>query len=211
MKGRFFVISMVFCICSCTFGDEGYYSDSFGVVKLFSDNTPYIESDEGKILIPSQSISTFVETGDRVWMSYTVENENAKRDTMTVLPYRITSVMPVHLQNESKLNDNGIDLWTVWIAQGFLTFDFRIRAKDPDKLKEHDYALVAPQRERSDTLSINFLHDDGGDNYGILCRTAVALKLSELRIVSDSVVIAINYKNLVGMKQTEYRKYKLVK
>lgn len=119
--------------------------------------------------------------------------------------------MPVYLQNESKLNDVGIDLWTLWIAQGFLTFDFRIRAKDPDKLKEHEYALVVQQKEVTDTLSIDFRHDDGGDNYGVLCRTAVALKLNELRIAADSVVIAINYKNLAGTKHTEYRKYKLIK
>jgi hypothetical protein len=211
MKSRFFLIGIFLGICSCSFEEEGYYSDSFGVVKLFSDDTPYIESDDEEILIPTQSISTFVEPGDRIWISYTVENENAKRDTLKILPYRITGVMPVSLQNESKLNDVGIDLWTLWIAQGFLTFDFRIRAKDPDKLKEHKYALVAKQQEVSDTLSIDFLHDDGGDNYGVLCRTAVALKLNELKIATDSVVIAVNYKSLAGTKYTEYRKYKLMK
>lgn len=205
------MIGIFLGICSCSFEEEGYYSDSFGVVKLFSDDTPYIESDDEEILIPTQSISTFVEPGDRIWISYTVENENAKRDTLKILPYRITGVMPVSLQNESKLNDVGIDLWTLWIAQGFLTFDFRIRAKDPDKLKEHKYALVAKQQEVSDTLSIDFLHDDGGDNYGVLCRTAVALKLNELKIATDSVVIAVNYKSLAGTKYTEYRKYKLMK
>jgi hypothetical protein len=202
---------MVFCICSCSLEDEeGYYSDSFGVVKHFSNDTPYIESDEGEILIPNQSISSFVGIGDRVWISYTVENENAKRDTLTILPYRITRIMPLHLQSESKLNDVGVDLWTVWIAQGFLTFDFRIRAKDPEKLKEHEYALVSPQKEITDTLFINFRHDDGGDSYGVLCRTAVTLKLDDLKIPNDSVVIAIDYKNLDGVKQTEYRLYNII-
>jgi hypothetical protein len=211
MKGRFFLISIVLCVCSCALGDdEGYYSDSFGVVKLFSDDTPYIESDEKEILIPSQSISSFVGAGDRVWVSYTVEKQNEKHDTLTILPYRITRVMPLYLQNESALNDVGMDLWTVWIAQGFLTFDFRIRAKDPDKLKDHEYALVSSQKNITDTLFMNLIHDDGGDNFGVLCRTAVTLKLSNLNIVNDSVVIAIEYKNLSGTKQTEYRMYRKI-
>jgi hypothetical protein len=210
MKGRFFLIIIVLCVCSCTLDEEeGYYSDSFGVVKHFNDDTPYIESDEKEILIPNQSISSFVGIGDRVWISYTVENESVNRDTLAISPYRITRIMPLFLQNESKLNDVGIDLWTVWIAQGFLTFDFRIRAKDPEKLKEHEYALVSPQEEIIDTLFINFLHDDGGDNYGVLCRTGVTLKLDDLKITNDSVVIAIDYKNLNGIKQKEYRIYHL--
>jgi hypothetical protein len=212
MKGRFFLISVVLCVCSCSLdGDSGYYSDSFGVVKLFNNDTQYIESDEGEILIPNQSISSFVETGDRVWISYTIEEENAKRDTLTILPYRITGIMPVSLQQSTTLDENGIDLWTAWIAQGFLTFDFRIRAKDPEKIKEHKYALVSPQKEIADTLFINFRHDNGGDNYGVLCRTAVALKLSDLNIAKDSVMLAIDYKNLNGIRQTEYRMYRKTK
>jgi hypothetical protein len=209
MKYRIFLISLALCICSCSLEeDEGYYSDSFGVVRLFNNDTQYIESDEGEILIPNQNISSFVETGDRVWISYTVETENAKRDTLTILPYRITSIMPVSLQQSSTLDEDGVDLWTVWIAQGFLTFDFRIRAEDPEKIKGHRYALVAPQREITDTLFINFRHDDGGDDYGVLCRTAVALKLSDLNIAKDSVMLAIDYKNLDGIKKTEYRMYR---
>jgi hypothetical protein len=215
MKRGFFLISIVFCIYSCTLEEEagyaGYYSDSFGVVRLFGDGTPYIESDEEEILIPNQNIFDWVEVDDRVWVSYTVEKANEKRDTLTIEPYRITCVMPLNLQSETTLNDNGIDLWTVWIAQGFLTFDFRIKAKDPEKIKEHEYALVSSQKEIVDTLFINFKHDDKGDNYGVLCRTAVALKLSDLRIASDSVVIAIDYKNINdGVTKTEYRIYKTI-
>jgi hypothetical protein len=167
-------------------------------------------SDEGEVLIPDQSISSFVETGDRVWISYTIEKENAKQDTLTIVPYRITRITPLKLQHESTLNESGVDLWTVWIAQGFLTFDFRIRARDPEEIKEHQYALVASQNEVADTLFINFRHDDGGDNYGVLCRTAVALKLSDLNIAQDSVTLAIDYKNLNGIRQKEYRTYKKI-
>ncbi|MDR2383703.1 MAG: NigD-like protein [Prevotellaceae bacterium] len=210
MKRRFFlIVSVVLCTFSCTLDEEsGYYSDSFGVVQLFNDDTQYVKSDEGEVLIPTQSISSFVETGDRVWISYTIEKENEKQDTLTILPYRITRVMPLDLQRESTLNESGIDLWTVWITQGFLTFDFRIRARDSEKIKDHKYALVAPQKEVTDTLFINFRHDDGGDNYGVLCRTAVTLKLSNLNIAQDSVMLAIDYKNLSGVRQTEYRMYK---
>ncbi|MDR1170771.1 MAG: hypothetical protein LBK97_08070 [Prevotellaceae bacterium] len=211
MKGKFFLISIILCIYSCTLEDDaGYYSDSFGVVRLFNDHTPYIESDEGKILIPSQSISSFVRTGDRVWISYTVENENKKQDTLTILPNRIAQVMPLNLQSESKPRNDGVDLWTVWIAQDFLTFDFRIRAINSDKIKEHEYALVSTQKEITDTLHIDFQHDAKGDTYGVLCRTAVALKLSDLNIASDSAVIVIDYNNLDGIKHTEYVMYRKI-
>ncbi|MDR2382402.1 MAG: hypothetical protein LBD76_00740 [Prevotellaceae bacterium] len=210
MKSGFFLIGIAFCVCSCSLNEEktSYYSDSFGVVRLFDNGLQYVESDEGEILVPSQSISSFVETGDRVWMSYTIEGENAKQDALTILPYRITRIMPLELQRETTLNNNGIDLWTVWIAQGFLTFDFQIMVKDPEKIKEHKYALVAPQREIVDTLFIDFMHDDGGDNYGMLCRTAVTMKLNNLDIIQDSVMLAINYQNLSGIEQKEYRMYK---
>jgi hypothetical protein len=201
------LIIITLCLYSCDLEDTGYYSDSFGVVKL-SGNMQYIASDEGETLIPSQNVSQYVETGDRVWISYTVEQENAKRDTLKILPYRVTRIMPLELQNEATLNEDGIDLWTVWVAQDFLTFDFRIRAKDQDKMKDHKYALVSPQREITDTLFINFRHDADEDNYGVLCRTAVTLKLNDLKTANDSVVIAVDYKNLNGTRQTEYRTYK---
>jgi hypothetical protein len=188
--------------------DSGYYSDSFGVVKPSGNNSLYIKSDKGEILIPNQNISSFVTAGDRVWISYTVEKENVNRDTLIILPYRITNVMPLTLQTSTTLNNTGVDMWTIWVAQGFLTFDFRIRAKDPEKLKEHEYALVSLQKEIKDTLFIDFFHDDGGDNYGVLCRTAVTLKLSDLKIANDSVTIVVDYKDLHGIKQTEYQMYK---
>ncbi|MDR1581868.1 MAG: hypothetical protein LBS55_01175 [Prevotellaceae bacterium] len=209
MKSRFFLISIILCISSCSLEeDSGYYSDSFGVVKPSGNNSLYIKSDKGEILIPNQNISSFVTAGDRVWISYTVEKENVNRDTLIILPYRITNVMPLTLQTSTTLNNTGVDMWTIWVAQGFLTFDFRIRAKDPEKLKEHEYALVSLQKEIKDTLFIDFFHDDGGDNYGVLCRTAVTLKLSDLKIANDSVTIVVDYKDLHGIKQTEYQMYK---
>jgi hypothetical protein len=210
MKCKLFFTSIV-CISlySCILEeDTGYYSDSFGVVKLSGDNTLYVKSDEGEVLIPNESISPYADKGDRIWISYTVEEENLNRDTLMISPYRITRVMPVKLQSETKLKNDGINLWTVWISQDFLTFDFKIQANDPDKLKAHEYALVSPQKEIIDTLFISFIHDAGNDNSGTLCRTAIALKLDELKIVNDSVTIAIDYKNLEGTRQTEYRVYK---
>jgi hypothetical protein len=212
MKGSLFFVGIILCLYSCSLEDEGGdYRDSFGVVKLSGDNKQYIASDENEVLIPSQNVSSFVETGDRVWISYNIEKENPNRDTLTILPNRITRIMPLELQNEAKLNEDGIDLWTVWVAQDFLTFDFRIRARDQETMKEHKYELASLRKESTDTLFINFRHDADGDNYGVLCRTAVALKLNNLKIANDSVVIVIDYKNLNGIKQTEYRTYKKVK
>lgn len=199
---------VVLSLHSCALDEDGYYSDSFGVVRLSSKNLQYIESDEGEILMPNQSISSFVETGDRVWISYTIEEENGKRDTLTVTPYRITRIMPLSLQHQTTLNEHGIDLWTVWIAQGFLTFDFRIRAKDQEKIKEHKYALVTQQTETADTLFINFRHDNMGDNYGVLCRTGVALNLKEIHFANDPVTLVIDYMDFAGTRRTEYRTYK---
>lgn len=210
MKSKVFLFGTVLVLVSCSLedGSSGYYSDSFGVVKLLDENTHYIVSDEKEILIPAQNISSFVETGDRVWVSYTVERESTGRDTLTIVPYRITCIMPLELQGNTALNESGIDLWKAWVAQDFLTLDFRIRAKDPDNLKDHQYGLISSQREIGDTLFINFRHDDGGDNFGVLCRTAVTLKLNDLKMVKDSITIAIDYKNLSGIRNTEYRAYK---
>jgi hypothetical protein len=208
MKSRFFLVGVILCLYSCNLEEGGDYRDSFGVVKLSSNNVQYIASDAGEVLIPSQSMSSFVESGNRVWVSYNIEKENLKRDTLIILPNRITHIMPLGLQNEATLNEDGIDLWTVWVAQNFLTFDFRIRAKNQETMKEHRYELVSSQNKITDTLFVNFRHDAGEDNYGIMCRTAVTLKLNDLRIATDSIVIAIDYKKISGIKQTEYRIYK---
>jgi hypothetical protein len=211
MKGSSFLIGVILCLYSCGLDDEGDYRESFGVVKLSENNTQYIISDGGEVLIPNQNMASFVEVGDRVWISYNIESESAKRDTLRIVPYRITHIVPLELQNEAKLNNDGVDLWTVWVAQDFLTFDFRIRAKDQEKMKEHKYELVSLRKEITDTLFINFRHDACDDNYGVLCRTAVALKLDDLRIANDSIVIVIDYKNLDGIEQTEYTTYEKVR
>jgi hypothetical protein len=211
MKCKVFLTVIFLCLFSCTFEEDGgYYDDAFGVVKSSTDNKNglYIEGDDGTILIPDQSVSSFVSRGDRVWVSYAFEEKVPKPDTLIISPYRITRIVPMTIQPVTNLKNDGIDLWTVWVAQNFLTFDFRIRAKDPDKLKDHKYALVSPQKEIGDTLSIEFLHDAGNDLYGVLCRTAMTLKLDELTLAKDSTVIAVTYINLSGTKQTEYCVYK---
>ncbi|MDR3245467.1 MAG: NigD-like N-terminal domain-containing protein [Prevotellaceae bacterium] len=205
---RLFLIGIIACLYSCGLEETGDYSESFGVVKISGNETLYIESDDGEVLIPKESISTFADAGDRVWVSYSIENKNNNRDTLTVSLYRASRIMTIDSQTESTLNDDGIDLWAVWITQGFLTFDFRIRADNPDKIKGHEYALVIPKQDITDTVFLDFRHDAKGDNNGVLCRTAVALKLENLYIPSDSIIIALNYKNLNGTKQTEYRMYK---
>jgi hypothetical protein len=210
MKGKLFLVSIVWCLYSCSIDETGTYSESFGVAKLSDSNMLYIKSDDGEVLIPNQSISTHVEAGERIWISYEIE-EDTNRDTLTVTPYRISHIMPIALQSETKLNDNGIDLWTAWVAQDFLTFDFRIRANDAQQIKNHEYALVSQQREITDTLFVELRHDAHGDNYGVLCRTAITLKLDDLKIAGDSVFIVIDYRNLDGVKQREYHQYKKAK
>jgi hypothetical protein len=206
---RLFLIGIILWLYSCSLEETGDYSESFGVVKMSGNETLYIESDEGEVLIPSQNISTFAEAGDRVWVSYSIESKNSKSDTLIISLYRESLIMTMNLQTESKLNDDGIDLWAVWITQGFLTFDFRIRADNQDKIKDHEYALVSAKQGINDTVFIDFRHDAKGDNKGVLCRTAVALKLENIYAPNDSIIIALNYKNLNGTKQTEYRMYKV--
>jgi hypothetical protein len=207
-----FLIVIILSLYSCSLDESGIYSESFGLVKnsvsLSAGNTLYIESDEGEILIPTQSISSFVQEGDRVWTSYLIIEENPRKDTLMIEPYRVSHILPVQLTRNSGQTDvnfqtDNIDLWQVWESQGFLTVDFRIRAQNQEKIKDHEYTL-AVQKENADTLVINFIHDAKGDNSGVLCRTAIALKLSDIPIINNSLIIALNFKTLDGIKQTEY-------
>jgi hypothetical protein len=216
---KLFLIVILISLYSCSLDESGLYSESFGVVKnsasLAAGNTLYIESDEGEILIPTQSISSFVQEGDRVWTSYSIiEETNVRKDTLLIEPYRVSHIMPIQLEKSSNSDHTGdnfqtdnIDLWEIWVSQGFLTIDFRIRAVNQEKIKDHEYTL-AIQKESADTLVINFIHDAKGDNSGILCRTAIALKLSDIPIINNSLIIALNFKNLNGIRQTEYRTVK---
>jgi hypothetical protein len=209
MKCKLFLPGFILFLYSCTFEEEtGYYNDSFGVVNLSENKALYIKSDEGETLIPNQSISDFVLSGDRVWVSYAVEKENVNKDTLTISPYRITPITPMILQKATTLKDDGIELLTIWVAQDFLTFDFKVRSNDHNRLKTHEYALVSLQTEIIDTLFINLVHDAGNDNAGTLYRTAVTLKLNELKTAKDSIIFAIDYNTLGGVKQREYRIYK---
>jgi len=191
-------------IVSCSLDETTLYSESFGVVYKSQDDKLYFRSDEGQVLIPTHDVSSFVGAGDRVWTTYSIEEESPNKDTLKVLPYRITQIKALELRAKSEINDVGVDLWNVWIAQNFLTLDFRIRANNADKIKDHEYALVS--RKSNDTLFIDFKHDSKGDNEGVLCRTAIAVKLDNTNTTEST--IAVNYKDLLGNKQTIYRAIK---
>lgn len=207
MKKVLLIGIILFSLKSCSLEDSTSYFESFGVVKKFETGTLYIQDDDGVTLIPNTSIASFVEEGDRVWSSFTIESENANKDTLTIVSYRITKIVAKSLQDETDMPDVGIDLWNAWIAQGFLTFDFRIRTEDQSLIKNHEYAIERKEF-REDTLQIRLKHDSKGDDWGILCRTSLALKLNDFRNVRDSVIIAIDYKDLNGAEKTIYRTYK---
>lgn len=195
---------------SCSIEGGSTYTESFGVVGKNEDGSLYVKSDEGVTIIPTQDISSIVESGDRTWLSYEVESEEATTNTLKVTPYRVTRILQISLQHESTIGEDGLDLWKVWFAQGFLTFDFRVLAKDYNYVKNHDYSLII-EKESADTLYTVLKHDSKGDNQkGVMCRTAVTLKAQELSSYKNLIVIAVEYKELgaAGAKRTLYVDFK---
>ncbi|MDR1897864.1 MAG: hypothetical protein LBR10_13850 [Prevotellaceae bacterium] len=213
IKNLFIICSVLSLnLFSCTLEESNDYNEAFGVVEQFRNGDLYIRDDAGETLISTQPISSITTKDSRVWVSYTIENMNKTNDTLKILPYRVTNILSVPLQDASNINEDGIDIWSAWIAQNFLTFDFRIRAKNQDEIKNHEYALVLqPSNTESDTIFLNFRHDAKGDTKGVLCRTAIAVKLNELTVKRQFKIVAITYKDLNGFEQTIYRTYEDVK
>jgi hypothetical protein len=206
----FFAALFSLLLYSCGVEGGSTYSESFGVVGKTDDGALYVKSDEGVTIIPVQDISSIVEAGDRTWLSYEIESEEATTNTMKVTPYRVTRILQVSLQNESTIGEDGLDLWKVWVAQGFLTFDFRVLATDYNHVKNHEYELIV-KKESADTLYTVLKHDAKGDNQkGVMCRTAVTMKVQELSSYKNLIVIAVEYKELGanGAMQTLYVDFK---
>jgi hypothetical protein len=206
----FFAALFSLLLYSCGIEGGSTYAESFGVVGKNEDGSLYVKSDEGVTIIPVQDISSIVEPGDRTWISYEIESEEATTNTMKVTPYRVTRILQVSLQNESAISEDGLDLWNVWFAQGFLTFDFRVLATDYNQVKNHDYALII-KKESADTLYTVLKHDAKGDNRkGVVCRTAVTMKVQELSSYKNLIVIAVEYKELgeKGAMRTLYVDFK---
>lgn len=209
MKKIFLIAFTFLLVTSCGLDEIDSYGESFGVVKTMGNGKLCIKDDDGTILVSVESISSFVGEGDRVWTSYSIDGDIYENDTLVIKPYRVTKIKTVDLYETTDVVDAGIDLWSAWIAQDFLTFDFRVWAKDNESIKDHEYVLEL-QRWEQDTMFINFKHDSKGDDEGGLFRTSIALDLRDtIHTVGENLLtIAINYQNFEGTKYTIYRTLK---
>jgi hypothetical protein len=192
---------------SCDFEQTtGSYNETFGVAFEADDGSLFIRSDNGEIIVPDESLTTILDGGDRVWISYTIKSSDEQTKTLHVRPYRVLSVAIANLSRESTATtDDGVDLREVWIAQNFLTFDFHVRAKDQNAIKNHQYILIQ-KSIINDTLNIKFIHDAQANTGTLSCRTAVALNLDDLPAQSKILTLAIEYKDLLdGTLKMVYR------
>lgn len=204
-------ILLGFLMFSCDFEQTtGSYNETFGVAFEGDDGAIFIQSDNGEILIPNENLSSILDVGDRVWISYVVKSSDEQSKTLRVSPYRVLSVSIANLSRTSTVtNDDGVDLREVWVAQNFLTFDFHIRAKDQNEIKNHQYVLLRKE-ENNDTLNIKFIHDAQTNIGTQSCRTAVALNLDEFMFQSKISTLAIEYKDLLdGTQKIIYRTLKI--
>ncbi|MDR0560507.1 MAG: hypothetical protein LBG92_10070 [Prevotellaceae bacterium] len=190
---------------SCSINTNvGYYFESFGVAQLSPENDQMcIYNDENQLLIPKEDISSTVSAGERAWISYTVEAENEEKNVLTVTSSRVTAITTLKLQSVADIDDNGIDIWNIWLAQNFLTLDFKIHVNDWNEVKNHRFALIE-QGEKNDTLSIKFIHDAANSEGSAEFRTAVALNMNDIYDRQNISTLAIEYKDI---KNGAIRKY----
>lgn len=206
---KFFLILTTIIIASCSLDDsdnEALYQ-AYGVIKEDSRTSGklYVRSDEGRVILPSQSNLLSNEDRDsRVWMTFSTA-DNVELDTLkaNVYDFLIVTQMDFKTQNDESVSDN-VYLQNMWVAQDYLTLIMNVAAGSDNSLKNHKYTMFLDEEsvnsieEVSDTVHLEFKYDRNDDTNTKSFTKIVALKLDDK---INAKVLTVKYKTDSGFKE----------
>lgn len=203
---------LAFCLgglASCWEESSSNEYEAFGIIEE-NKGKLCMRDDNGGLLVPAQSISTFVSEGDRAWMLFAADRIPQEGQTLDVNLYDITKLHECTLQTdgEDTLGNDGVGLNRLWIAQDFLTLDMMVAAYDEYALKKHTFVVYSDMRVKNDTLYLEFRHKaEGNTDKDNLLRTGAALRLTNLQLGPEPIVLALKITDLDGKTETYYCTY----
>lgn len=186
--------------------------EAFGVIEENSGKL-CMRSDNGSLLVPTKAISAYAGHGDRAWMLFSADKAPQENEIIEVDLYDITKLHECALQTEGAdtLGNDGVQLNRIWIAQDFLTLDMMVVAYDEYALKKHDFVVYHEMRTRNDTLYMQFRHKARSTgNKDDLLRTGATLRLANLQVGREPVVIAMRITDLDNKATTHYCTYQRI-
>lgn len=219
MKRKVFIllVTSIFLITSCSKDDDGYslgkFWVNFGILnKTGSDAGNYtISLDNKSILIPVSvdfNIYNYAQDGDRVWVNYTILDDNADGNNPATEYYvRINSVdkiltkgiLDITEENQDSIGNNPVNVNDIWISDSLLNFEisywgynkihFINLVKQPGELNEN---TVQP-------IELELRHNNNGDEGHIKQTGFVSFRLNALKITNlDSVTFVVKGTNYAG-------------
>ncbi|MDR1170772.1 MAG: hypothetical protein LBK97_08075 [Prevotellaceae bacterium] len=178
--------------------NEALYQ-SYGVVKedVNTNGKLYVESDNGKAIIPSRSgVLLNDDKGSRVWMMFST-GDNIDRDTVKVDVYELLRITQMDFKTQSdESTSDEVHLQNIWVAQDYLTLTMDVTASSRASLENHKYTMYSDKEIVNDTVRMEFKYNRNSDSRSLKFTKIVALKLDDKIIVnsdSASVVLAIKY------------------
>jgi hypothetical protein len=203
---RFFLILTTIIVVSCSRDDDNeVLYQSYGVIKEDANTSGklYVNSDEGKMIIPSlSSVLSNDDRGSRVCLLFST-SDDVNSDTIKANIYQriIVTQMEFKTQNDKSIS-NDVYLKTMWVAQDYLTLTMDVMAGSENSLKNHKYTMYINEEITGDTVRMEFKYDRNNDAATTQFTKIVALKLDDkINVDSDSVVLTIKYKTNTGVKE----------
>ncbi|MDR0724454.1 MAG: hypothetical protein LBF59_00405 [Prevotellaceae bacterium] len=214
VKKVFLTLTTAIIVASCSFDDTDNvaYYQAYGVIKedAKTNGKLYVRSDEGKVILPSQSNFLSNENRDsRVWMMYSTDS-NIDSDTIKAFVYDflVVTQMDFKTQNDESASDD-VYLHNIWVAQDYLTLMMDVKANSKFSLENHKYTMFLDNKSlnsieeindivSSDTVRLEFKYDRNDDAYTESFTKIVALKLDDK---IDAKVLLIKYTTDSGIKE----------
>jgi hypothetical protein len=198
---------MIMASCSLEDTDNVAIYQDYGVIREDSPTSGklYIRSDEGKVILPSQSNFLSNEDRDsRVWLRFSTASD-IDSDTIkaNVYEFLIVTQMGFKTQNDESVSDN-VYLQSMWVAQDYLTLIMDVAASSDNSLQSHKYTMFLDEEsvnsieEVSDTVHLVFKYDRNNDSNTNSYTKIVALKLDDK---INAKVLKITYKTDLGIKE----------
>jgi hypothetical protein len=209
---KFFVILAAIIAASCSLEDDEKETlyQSYGLVREDSQTSGklYIRSDNGKVILPSQSnLLSNSDRDSRVWIAfYTNSDINSDTIKANISDFLKITEMDFKTQiDESALSaSDNVYLQEMWVAQDYLTLTMDVKAGSENSLKNHKYTMFLNEKseynieEVSDTVHLEFIYDRNNDVNSQSFVKTVTLKLDDK---VNAKILAVRYRTDSGIKE----------
>lgn len=198
-------VSTIFSLSSCK--DEEEWFEGYGMVEKLEDNSFNIIMDDGKLLIPKESIvhPSDVTDSTRMHLSFNIiDTYDSCYDVRINWAQKILTkqIIPYSEAILDSIGNDPIKISGQWIAHGFLNFEFIYPGGFPQPQVKHTVNLLQFPTENN-TLMFEFRHNGFKDPQVQLWTGVISFPLHNLiRGMKKPVKMKITYLESANKTQT---------